>query len=176
MPSLFTHPSVAISLVPWFEDLRKQKSIILTGVILTALPDLDVIGFKFGIPYGDIMGHRGITHSLFFAFLLSGLAARIISSMKNVSFKALWGYFSLCMVSHGILDAFTNGGHGIAFFGPFSNERYFFPFHPIEVSVLSLRRFFQGQGIDVIKSELIWVWFPALLIFTIGYLKNRRKA
>jgi len=175
MPSLFTHPSVAISLVPWFENLRKQKSIIFTGIMLTALPDVDVIGFKFGIPYEDMMGHRGITHSLLFAVLLSGFVARIMSHKGNVSFKTIWGYFSLCMVSHGILDAFTNGGHGIAFFAPCSNERYFFPFHPIEVSTLSLRRFFQGQGIEVIKSELIWVWLPMMLIFTVGYLKSRTK-
>jgi inner membrane protein len=30
------------------------------------------------------------------------------------------------MASHGVLDALTNGGHGIAFFSPFLNERYFF--------------------------------------------------
>jgi inner membrane protein len=43
-------------------------------------------------------------------------------------------FFFLLTASHGILDAFTNGGLVIALFSPFSNERYFFPWTPIEVS------------------------------------------
>jgi membrane-bound metal-dependent hydrolase YbcI (DUF457 family) len=36
--------------------------------------DLEVIGFRFGIHYGDFWGHRGFTHSLVFAaFLVSTL-------------------------------------------------------------------------------------------------------
>lgn len=33
----------------------------------------------------------------------------------------------LCLMSHRILDAFTNGGLEIGFFIPFDNARYFFP-------------------------------------------------
>nr|HRC76832.1 rhodanese-like domain-containing protein [Kouleothrix sp.] len=32
---------------------------------------------------------------------------------------------------HGVLDAMTDGGLGVAFFAPFSATRYFFPFRPI---------------------------------------------
>ena len=36
---------------------------------LSMLPDADVIGFSFGVRYGDPWGHRGATHSLTFAFV-----------------------------------------------------------------------------------------------------------
>jgi hypothetical protein len=39
-------------------------------------------------------------------------------------------FLFLATASHGILDAFTDGGRGIAFFAPFGTERYFFPHHP----------------------------------------------
>ena len=37
------------------------------GAICTIVPDFDVIGFAFGVSYGDVLGHRGFTHSLLFA-------------------------------------------------------------------------------------------------------------
>jgi membrane-bound metal-dependent hydrolase YbcI (DUF457 family) len=57
--------------------------------------------------------------------------------------------------SHGVLDAMTDGGLGIAFFAPFDNTRYFFPFRPVKVSPIGLS-FFSARGLDVIWSELLW--------------------
>ena len=39
------------------------------------LPDIDVISFAFGIRYEDMFGHRGFTHSFFFAALAGAVAA-----------------------------------------------------------------------------------------------------
>jgi inner membrane protein len=71
--------------------------------------------------------------------------------------------------SHGIHDAFTNGGLGIAFFAPFSAARYFFPVTPIEVSPI-VHGFFSERGVRVLASEMVWVWTPALVLiaFSIG--------
>ena len=44
------------------------------AAILAVIPDLDVIGMRYGIPYGDMFGHRGFTHSLFFAVVLAWIA------------------------------------------------------------------------------------------------------
>ena len=43
-------------------------------------------------------------------------------------------FLFLAIASHGLLDAFTDGGLGVAFFAPFDSTRYFFPVTPIEVS------------------------------------------
>jgi hypothetical protein len=37
----------------------------------STIPDLDVMGFRFGIHHGDFWGHRGFTHSLAFAAVLA---------------------------------------------------------------------------------------------------------
>lgn len=43
------------------------------GALLATVPDLDSIGCRFGIHYGDMLGHRELTHSLLFAAVLSVL-------------------------------------------------------------------------------------------------------
>jgi len=60
--------------------------------------------------------------------------------------RAWWGvlaFFFPLTASHGLLDAFTNGGLGIAFLAPLYNERYFIPWTPIEVSAMGLADFFK---------------------------------
>ena len=137
------------------------------------LPDVDVIAFAFGIPYGDMFGHRGFTHSLFFAAVVGALAAAHVSHqshplhpshLSHLSHRlALFVWFTLLTASHGILDALTNGGRGIAFFAPFSDHRYFFPWRPIQVSPIGVG-FFSARGLRVLASEAGWIWVPSAII------------
>jgi inner membrane protein len=60
-----------------------------------------------------------------------------------------------------LLDALTNGGLGVAFFAPFSGARFFFPSRPIEVSPISVPRFFSDRGLAALAIELVIVWVPA---------------
>src|SRR6476620_10206959 len=84
-------------------------------------------------------------------------------------------YFTLVTLSQPLLDALTNGGRGVALFAPFSAERYFFPWRPIEVSPIGMG-FFSSRGLEVLVSEIVWVWLPAMLIFVGArmYRKSRR--
>ena len=66
--------------------------------------------------------------------------------------------------SHGFLDAFTNGGLGVALFAPFDHTRYFFPIRPILVSPLNLSAFGTRRGAAVLFSEMQWVWLPSIAI------------
>src|SRR5262249_61922508 len=68
------------------------------------------------------------------------------------------------------------GGYGFAFWWPFSTERLFAPWHPIEVSPIGLRRFASERGLEVLGSELIWVWLPAALVCTALWLARRGHA
>jgi inner membrane protein len=107
------------------------------------------------------MGHRGFTHSLFFAALLAALVVALF--FRGSSWLLMWLYFFVATASHGILDAMTNGGLGVAFFAPFDNARYFFPFRPIQVSPLHVHRFFSARGAAILLSELKWVIAPSVL-------------
>jgi inner membrane protein len=72
------------------------------------------------------------------------------------------------MLSHGVLDAFTSRGGGVALLWPLDNARIFFDFRPILTAPISLQRFFSAEGLAVIQSELLWVWLPLAAIALLG--------
>ena len=88
---------------------------------------------------------------------------------------SLFVFVFLATASHGVLDAMTNGGLGIAFFSPFNNDRYFLPWRPIRVSPISVTRFFSGGGYAVLQSELLWIWTPAFIFATVMLMLKRTK-
>jgi len=152
------------------------KRVWIVGAACSAIPDLDVLGFRFGIRYGDFWGHRGFTHSLLFAALLA--SAVILLGFRQASPPLgrlpLWSYLFLATASHGFLDAMTDGGLGVAFFSPFDTHRYFLPWTPIRVSPIGLGPFFSHRGLEVLQSELLWIWLPAaVLIFTAWSFRRR---
>lgn len=136
------------------------------GVLCAVLPDIDVIGFGHGIQYGDLWGHRGLTHSLTFAALLSAVLVALCYRRESGTVMAGMGlYFFLSAMSHGVLDAMTDGGLGVAFFSPFDTTRHFFSVRPIAVSPIGIHEFFSDQGLHVLASEAKWIWLPAAMVF-----------
>jgi inner membrane protein len=130
-----------------------------------------------GIPYGDFWGHRGFTHSLVFAALLAGVTM-IVGFRRGVPALGrlpLLLYLFLATASHGVLDAMTNGGLGVAFFSPFDTSRYFLPWRPIQVSPLSFGRFFSSRGYLIVQSELLWIWLPAALFAMLVLLLRHKR-
>lgn len=157
MPTLLSHPAVAVA-------LRVPRRLAVAAGILTILPDVHVLGFHFGIPYGSPYGHRGFTHSVAFAAVASAIAAVALRGDRR-AYMLLF----VCAASHGMLDALTNGGRGIAFFWPFSNHRYFFPWRPIRVSPIG------AVDLGVLWSELRWIWLPAIGAATLQKLLSARS-
>lgn len=180
MASAFTHAVVALSIGSWFYRPSISKSVWIAGMTSAVLPDLDSIGFRFHIPYASLWGHRGFTHSIVFAGLLASSLTMLLLRLGKPQIKPLplLIYLFLATASHGILDATTDGGLGVAFFSPFSPHRYFFPWRPIQVSPISITRFFTSRGFAVLQSELLWVWVPAILFastaFSLRELNSRR--
>lgn len=68
----------------------------------------------------------------------------------------------------------TDGGLGVAFFAPFDDTRYFFPFRPIKVSPIGLS-FFSARGLDVMWSEFLSVCIPAAIIAALLSLRKLRQ-
>lgn len=169
----------ALGIAACFYRPEIPKRVWLVGAVCAVAPDLDVVGFRFGIEYGDFLGHRGLTHSIPFAAALAtavvGLSFR--NGVPGMPRGPLWLYLFLAIASHGLLDALTNGGLGIALFAPFDNSRYFFPVTPIQVSPIGIRRFFRDGGLAVLASEVPWVWLPSLLLagIALGWKRVRRS-
>jgi len=166
MASLVSHAVAALGIGACFYKPEVPKGVWMIGAACSAIPDLDVIGFRFGIRYGDFWGHRGFTHSLVFAALLAlaMVAWGFRHEATGIHPVAMWLYFFLATASHGLLDAMTDGGLGVAFFAPFENHRYFLPWTPIRVSPLGVGRFFTPRGFAVLQTEFLWIWLPSILL------------
>ncbi|MBR9860187.1 metal-dependent hydrolase [bacterium] len=172
MASAFGHGFLAFAFNRVLPNVLRDRKVWLWGMFCAIIPDADVISFSFGIPYESFWGHRGFTHSILFAILLASLITFFFKSKPKV---VLWIYFFFCTVSHGILDAMTTGGRGIAFFSPLNNERFFLPFRPIKVSPIGIDRFFGERGLQVIQSEIVWIGIPGLLIIAIAWIFYRKR-
>jgi inner membrane protein len=158
-----THCAPALALAAGLGRQRLPGRLLAAALVASILPDLDVVAFRLGIPYQDIWGHRGFSHSLVFAFLGGGLAlwAAPWLGCRRISAFLL---ISAAMISHLALDAATSGGLGVAAFWPFSPERYFLPWRPVRVSPLSLQALLSARGAAVFWSEMQWVWLPCLAL------------
>jgi inner membrane protein len=153
------------------------RSLWLVGVACAVLPDADSAGYAMGIPYHSLWGHRGLSHSVPAAAVIALLAVGAFRGLRGrcPSLPLAWGFLFLCTVTHGVLDALTNGGLGVAFFAPFSNHRYFFPWGPIQVSPLGLYDFFSGEAWPAVRSELLWIGIPCAALLAGAALRRRMR-
>lgn len=173
MASAFSHLAIPAVLFACCKSSRVNAKLFVLAAACSVIPDIDVIAFHFGIPYQSQWGHRGFTHSVVFALVLAVLLTGFHRRLCSKRWTVFWFCFLSC-VSHALLDAMTNGGLGVALYWPFSLERLFFPFRPIQVSPIGVGRFFTAKGLAVIVSELIWVLLPALIIGILGALVRRK--
>ena len=171
MPSVISHAVVAVASGISFAPRDVPHHFWTLSLICSVIPDADILAFSFGIPYHHLFGHRGIFHSLFFG-LLMGIFIVSVFFRDIELFSRQWffyfPFFFLLSASHGILDAFTNGGLGIALLSPFDNTRYFSPWRPIVVSPIGVASFLSRWGLVVIKSEILWVWLPSFLMVIVS--------
>lgn len=132
---------------------RRAMALMVVFTAISLLPDADVVAFTLGIPYEHAFGHRGASHSFAAALGLGVLlSARPASGPRD-----RWGVAALgaiVMASHGLLDALTDGGLGVALLWPFSDARYFAPWRPIPVSPIGAR-LLSTRGAIVLATEAV---------------------
>jgi inner membrane protein len=146
------------------ETRRSWLNAVVLWSMLSFLPDADVIGFGFGVNYGDEWGHRGATHSFAFSLAL-GVAIGVTALMFRRPAVRTGITAGVVLASHALLDTLTNGGLGCALLWPFDNTRYFAPWNPIPVAPIGLS-FFSTYGLFVATAEL--VLFAPLLWFALS--------
>ena len=139
------------------------KDLAFRMVALSAaslVPDADVISFALGIPYEAPFGHRGASHSIV-AALVIGLLAGLVGwwqaldkSRARARGLKIGLFVGLVVLTHGSMDALTDGGEGIALLWPFNAKRYFYPWTPIPVAPIGIR-LLSRQGFEVLRFELV---------------------
>jgi inner membrane protein len=173
MPSFLTHPAVPLTLGLALGRKTAPPALVIAGVAASILPDLDIVTYAMGIPLSNEFGHRGFSHSILFAVLVALVGAYLLRVYK-IPWHVAACFLFISTVSHGILDAFTNGGHGIAFFWPWSKTRYFAFYRVIEVSPINVERMLPNRMKTVFLSELLWVWSPFTIIGLCGAFVRKR--
>ena len=168
MATIITHfvaASALSAVAP--KDLPRLRLILVLGT-LAVIPDIDVLGFRYGIPYGDALGHRGFTHSILFAAIAAAVTPSVAFRGVKLLSRTWWLLVSLAFaatISHGFLDAFTDAGLGVGFFIPFDDTRYFMPWRPLATSPLSISAFINGPALRILTNELMWVGIPLMVFF-----------
>ncbi|MGE5414062.1 MAG: metal-dependent hydrolase [Syntrophomonadaceae bacterium] len=172
MASALSHPAVPLAIAVAAGSAAVPPAVTAVACAASILPDADAVGFWAGIPYDAPLGHRGFTHSLFFALLVA-IACSFLAPRLSAPASTVFAVVFVATASHGALDALTTGGMGVAFFSPFSNARFFWPWRPIRVSPIGIAPFLSAWGIAVLKSELLWIWTPCAAAAGVGYLARR---
>lgn len=104
---------------------------LLWGAAAGALPDIDVVFAVVGDEFDQLVMHRGITHSLFFAPVIGPLMGWLLWCQGRRSGRtreppetlAAWmGAMTVALWSHPLLDVLTP--YGTQLLLPFSNTRF----------------------------------------------------
>lgn len=161
----FGHVAVGIAAARVYDGEFRWKTMVALSAFSLA-PDLDVIAFKFGVPYAAPFGHRGASHSIAFA-VFAGLVAFVLTR----KWQAMLTLF-LVVLSHPLLDSLTDGGLGVALFWPFSNERVFAPWTPIPVAPIG-KGMLSARGAYVMLVEAA-VSLPFILLAHVFAPKRSR--
>lgn len=179
MPTIFSHSIAALAIGKAAAPNGIPIKFWVASPVCAVLPDIDVVSFALGIPYDDILGHRGLTHSFSFAIVM-GLAVVLLLFREVRLGSGRWWllvtYFFIVTISHALLDALTDGGLGVALLAPFSNERFFFPWRPIEVSPIGVDAFLSQWGLRVLFSEFLWIWIPSGMVVLLSIFSRRITA
>ena len=91
MPTFLSHPAVPLAIGLDLGSKVIPSRLLMVGIALSVLPDLDVLAFRFGVSYASDIGHRGFSHSLIFA----ALAALLGTSCFRQALLWLFGFCSL---------------------------------------------------------------------------------
>lgn len=147
------------------DDARARRRAMVGFSALSLLPDADVIAFAVGIPYEDAFGHRGASHALLVAVML-GLGCALFDPERRARAAAIGIGVA---ASHGLLDAMTTGGLGVALLWPFSDARVFFGWRPIPVAPI-------GAGMLSARGLYVLGYEAALFCPLLLYAFWRRRA
>jgi inner membrane protein len=140
----------------FFATAHNRLSLILLCIFMANAADLDFLpGILIGNPP---LYHRGITHSLMFAFIVSIGIAGAYSIIRKKPFLTM---FSLCFISYlthlvidffGPYDSHHDPVRGLLLFWPISGERFI---SPIPV--------FVGTYHNASSSPTILRWIESIL-------------
>ncbi len=106
------------------------RKALACGAIIGMLPDLDVLVRFSSDVCAEMLHHRGVTHSLFFAPLVAPIMGWLCNNFYKQQQLPSWiGLWFWSLITHPLLDVFTV--YGTQLLAPFSDHRFSFCAVPI---------------------------------------------
>ncbi len=122
-----THIAVGACMGEAFAGKTVGKKAMLWGALAQSVPDIDFIASFWMDTPSSLLAHRGFTHSLLFALLITPFMALLAERWHrphNISFSRWALFFGSVIFAHLFLDAFNN--YGVGWFEPFGQQRISF--------------------------------------------------
>jgi inner membrane protein len=140
--------------------------VLVAFALLALLPDVDIVGVALGATDAGATGHRGASHSLFVALVAGALCAALARRLRwPVLRTAVAG--ALAVASHGILDAFAEGGRGIALLWPLTGARFSSPWRFLPDAPRGLALLTRSGLADVALEFLMFVPLTAFALWPV---------
>jgi inner membrane protein len=159
VPTPISHAAVGFAIGTWTQPAPPSLRICVAASACAALPDIDVV-WSMSLPDSSPFAHRAITHSIVFA-VAAALCMRAVFFRQGP--RRITLTLGIAALSHSCLDAFSRYSLGIAFFLPFSAQRFRFPWTPLGSVSLA------GQ----LAQEALVVCLPAVLLAWLGWSVRR---
>ena len=140
---------------------RKAAVPMLLFAGLSMLPDVDYLGVALGVPNHGPCGHRGASHSLVPALVISLIVAALAPRWNLPRWRTA-AVAGLVVGSHLLLDAMTTSSRGVPLFWPITFQRFEMPWRPIPNAPCGLS-YVSWQGFRVACTE--YLQFLPLLLF-----------
>ncbi|HPH84046.1 MAG TPA: metal-dependent hydrolase [Ferruginibacter sp.] len=168
-----THIALGACMGEAFAGKKVGKKAMLWGILAQSIPDIDfVTAFWMNTP-GNLLAHRGFTHSILFMLIMAVFLALIAEKWHrphNISFRRWLFFFAAVISGHIFIDAFNN--YGVGWFEPFSHMRISFnsiyvadPFFSIWSAIACIALLVLGR-----RSHSRKTWWRFGLIMSALYL------
>jgi inner membrane protein len=168
--STIGHPIVALAITRSLADsvpTRRRSALCMFLVLLSIIPDVDLILPAVGLPAELTLGHRAVTHS-FLATVVVALLTWIGASAVHWPRLQMTLIAWVTILSHPLLDALSPGP-GIMWLWPLSSER--FSVWPV-LPIADLAHPLSPQGLLSLAIEFL-VFSPLLLFAVWPSIRSR---
>ena len=122
-----THIALGACIGEAFFGEKIGKKAMLWGALAQSIPDIDFVAQLWMNPAAALLAHRGFTHSILFAIIITPFLALVAEKWHRphiISFRKWTFFFALQLIVHIFIDAFNN--YGVGWFEPFSHYRISF--------------------------------------------------
>ena len=122
-----THIALGACIGDAFFGKAIGKKAMLWGALAQSVPDVDFVAAFWMNPAENLLAHRGFTHSILFALMVTPLLSLLAERWHrphNISTGRWMLFFGLQIFLHIFIDAFNS--YGVGWFEPFSHYRMSF--------------------------------------------------